>query len=427
MSHKNIRNNTSEDEEKSDCMICDYLNAATTLYWRIDITENDVKYFNDFMISELGAGTFRILRDMAYAQDIILAEDFTRFQAFMDAMKKLKSASVLVRIKTQNSTLKWLRLSGNPDPCKTACCFGVLSEDTDLINETLSSLKGESSIKNRLNIFDSPVFLARFSDRRIVAGNRAALACCDYTENDIASLSLEDLLTVAGKSHLHSIYESLIFKNRWNGNIVLTCKDRKRLFGQAAIRAISDSGENLLWISIRNLGKEQNMAEIPGEVNCSLSEKDLLSKIGRTNSIEETLSVILENQPLPGLADALLYSRVDISKNQVTVCGAGTGLDKLEPGVTHHYAGSIAENIINYQLSQLIVKETSESIKPIDWALFIPMGIRSYYAKPFYENDKLNAVLIFCSSKSDTFDEENTQAYQGLFPVYLKGLEKWKN
>lgn len=427
MSQKNNKNTVTGVRQKAEELIYTYMNVASALFWRIDIIGHKIKYFNNYMVPGLGAETGLLLKDMEYSRKVILEDDFPGFQAFMDAVKRQKSASVLVRVKTQNSTLKWLRISGYPDPCRTACCFGSISEDTELINGMLACKSGASSIKNRLNLFDTPVFLARFSDRKIVAANKAALACFHYTVDDISLLGLEDLFSVAGHPQLHGIYESLIFEHKWNGNILLECKNKTHFSGQAAIRAICDSGENLLWISIRNLKKEQFLEDHPGGQDKTSCKKTVLRKIGRTKNLQELLSVILENQPLPNLADALLCSRVDIPQNRVSVYGSGSGFDGLTPGSTHPYVGSVAENILNFKLSHLIVKETSESIKPIDWALFIPMGVRSYYAKPFYENNTLHTVLIFCSSKSDMFDEENILPYQALLPAFLKGLEKFKN
>jgi hypothetical protein len=69
----------------------------------------------------------------------------------------------------------------------------------------------------------------------------------------------------------------------------------------------------------------------------------------------------------------------------------------MEPGEMYSYEGTIAQDIERFKLDYLIVDDTLDSIKAIDWALFIPKGIRSYFARPFYGRGALRAVMILCS------------------------------
>ena len=60
------------------------------------------------------------------------------------------------------------------------------------------------------------------------------------------------------------------------------------------------------------------------------------------------------------------------------------------------------------------MEDTAKSIKPIDWALFIPHGIRSYFAVPFFHENVLRDVVIFCSTTPSAFSPDNIQPYLGL-------------
>ncbi len=414
--------------EKAEELIYAYLNTASALFWRINIIKNKIRYLNSYRVPGLGSKTCHILKNMAYARNVILEKDFFRFEAFMKAVKSQKPASVLVRVKADDGTVRWLRVAGWPDPCKSSCCFGSISEETDLINGIRVASRDELSIRQKVNLFDNPVFLANFSDKKIMAANRAALSVFNYTEDEIHGLSLDDIFSGNGEPYLHAIYESLIFDQIWNGDIILQGQKGTPFAGQAAIRAVSDLGKNMLWISIRNLTEKESprIEPFPGIKKASSADVRRVEKIGRTDDIGRLLPLLLDSQPEPGLADAVMYSDVDIRRNRVSVHGAGSGFENLVPGATHPYEGSIAENIRKFRLNHLILNETSESIKPIDWALFIPMGIRSYFAKPFYEEGVLNTVLVFCSSKSGTFNEENVKPYSTLFPAFLEGLARWK-
>ena len=75
----------------------------------------------------------------------------------------------------------------------------------------------------------------------------------------------------------------------------------------------------------------------------------------------------------------------------------------MTQGEKFSYRGTIAEDIARFNLDHLVVDETMDSIKPIDWALFIPHGIHSYYAKPFYMDGELQTVLILCSTEPERF------------------------
>ena len=49
------------------------------------------------------------------------------------------------------------------------------------------------------------------------------------------------------------------------------------------------------------------------------------------------------------------------------------------------------------------MEDTLDSIKSIDWVLFAPHGIRSYFAKPFYTEQGLHAILILASLRPGSF------------------------
>jgi hypothetical protein len=169
-----------------------------------------------------------------------------------------------------------------------------------------------------------------------------------------------------------------------------------------------------------------NANKVPAEFNLAVIKKEVLAA-ARRGSIIRILDVFLEHQPYLKLADAVLYSDIHIDEGRVIVTGAGEPFSTLKPGVSYPFEGTIAENIINYNLDYLIVDNTLESIKPIDWALFIPNGVKSYFAVPFYEDKILKTVLIFCSIKTDSFNPEIISSFKPLFPLFIEGLSVIKN
>ena len=84
------------------------------------------------------------------------------------------------------------------------------------------------------------------------------------------------------------------------------------------------------------------------------------------------------------------------------------------------------ENIDRFKLDHLIVENTFASIKAIDWALFIPHGIRSYFAKPFYERRTIRSVLILCSEQNNHFSTAHLEEYSLYYMPFQKALKNWR-
>jgi hypothetical protein len=162
--------------------------------------------------------------------------------------------------------------------------------------------------------------------------------------------------------------------------------------------------------------------EVPSPLN-SAGIINTLNETADSGDLGKIMEALLRHQPREGLAESVLYSDIHQAEKIVRVYGSGPFFRDLGYGETFSFEGTIAENIIRFNLQKIIVEDTMKSIKPIDWALFIPHGVRSYYAQPFFDNDKLHTVLIFCSGKPGAFTEENVTPYHELFPFFLRGLE----
>ena len=82
--------------------------------------------------------------------------------------------------------------------------------------------------------------------------------------------------------------------------------------------------------------------------------------------------------------------------------GAGPAFRELRWGAEHAYEGTIAQDIERFGLRSLTVEDTLDSIKSIDWVLFAPHGIRSYFAKPFYTEQRLMPLKQLWSWEAGT-------------------------
>jgi hypothetical protein len=153
----------------------------------------------------------------------------------------------------------------------------------------------------------------------------------------------------------------------------------------------------------------------------------LIESLDGVTSMERILQAFLDAQ-LPSIQyDAILFSDIHVKKNRVFVYWAGEPFEDMPQGEMFSYEGTIAQDIERYKLETLIVDDTLESIKAIDWALFIPKGVRSYFAKPFYQRGVLRSVLILCSLKPEQFPSEGIPEYELLFDPFKDAIQAWRS
>jgi hypothetical protein len=144
------------------------------------------------------------------------------------------------------------------------------------------------------------------------------------------------------------------------------------------------------------------------------------------NQIPDVLDVLLTHQDGEPLFDAVMYADVHLKKGKVDVYARGDAFKTLKPGTAYDYEGTISQLVWEKQLPYVILEDTLASTKTIDWALFIPHGIRSYFAKPFFHGGKLQSLLILCSTRANHFSEARLDLYEVFYPAFLKGLRNWR-
>ena len=121
-----------------------------------------------------------------------------------------------------------------------------------------------------------------------------------------------------------------------------------------------------------------------------------------------------------------MFSDIQSTCGKVEIYGVGRLFEKLEWGVSYAYEGTIAQDIERFCLESLTVEDTLDSIKSIDWAMFIPCGVRSYFAKPFYSAEGLLSVLIFAS---DTPGDAmmNEASFRHLYEPFSRLAMRWRS
>ncbi len=147
--------------------------------------------------------------------------------------------------------------------------------------------------------------------------------------------------------------------------------------------------------------------------------------IAEDGRIETVLELLFRNQVGPTF-EGILFSDIIQRKNEVVVYSFGQPFEGLEQAKVFNYEGTIAETVMTFGLDHLIVDDTFDSIKAIDWALFIPSGIRSYFAKPFFQGKGLHSVLILCSTSPRQFSETRIGEFEPLYAPFSESVRRWR-
>lgn len=400
-----------------------YLNAIPALFWRIDIVKNEIVFLNDNTLPGLADKSRLLLKNMEFARENVLEDDWDRFLRCFDSARTRRPVNDVFRIKNADGTIQWIKIAGMPDPVLSSCTLGFIMDFTFQMN-ALHTMTDRPGLASKIDLFDSPVLLIRFSDRRVAMANNAAQAMLGYTQSELQRTSINDLLGATAQKTLHAAYESLIFSDVWNGEINVTDKLGAVHPCEARIRAISREGDNFLWLSINHVARQTSSPEGHQHTAPSVFTDSMRAAMSNSKSIKGILKAIHDNLPSDTPTDAVMLSRIFIGENKIQVTGAGEPFESVAENDTHSYSGSIAENIVKFGLEHLVMGDTSKSIKPIDWALFIPRGIRSYYAQPFYVENDLRYVLIFCSTKPDSYTEDTATRYRAIFPAFMESIAR---
>lgn len=399
------------------------IGTVPALVWRADLVKNEISFLTDHAIPGLEEEIPRLLQDQTGGDAILAAQDRAAFARFHERLRQRQPVSEVFRAHGSDGLMRWIYILGMPDPEMTFCYLGLLADCTGLANGILQR-GSETGLAAHVELFDNPVFMVDLATRRISAANRAARHAFGL-DPETAALDLGHLFAANSDAYLRDIYERLLFSRAWNGLLTLHAADGRPQVCMARVRAYDRDGGHHLWISLspRPLPREDGPAAAPPPAPAVAED------LFRAADLRGMLEVLLTHQA--GRVDAVMLSQIFIREGRVAVTGVGRPFESVAEADSHPYPGSIAENIVLFDLDHVLVADTTKSIKPIDWALFIPKGIRSYVALPCFVGGILREVVIFCSTAPHAFADADVPAFAGLahalwteLPRVLEGLRE---
>ncbi len=399
---------------------------APLLFWRIDLLKRSFEPLNESGPGLLAKDNYRFFKDKAYREEMILSPDHVAVNSAISDVKFRVPVSAIFRIQSGN-VIHWFKLSGWP-----VGGHRYYEGTVEEISEHMSQLQDIFTQHGRRLYMtdedDYPVAVFRKKDRQLVRYNDAFAELAGISVSSQKKYRLDNL--VAAEIKLPLLEERLLLERRLSETLFLTPTKGRKTQALCLLECFIFQGTDLIRFSVVDvLNTVVDSEEDPsGQKKIVETETDALcNQLKESSSIVAMLDAIYARKDLlPGL-DAIMYSDIHARKNSVFVYARGNLFGTLEPGSQYPYSGTIAENIEKEELEYLIVDDTQASIKAIDWALFVPHGVRSYIAKALYTRGAMRTVLIFCSATKRAFHDDQVGKVSKIATTFHRRLKQIKN
>lgn len=382
------------------------------LLWTIEVPRSRLEIVKDWRHPHLGESTALLLKAATFRRRHILAEDHLQLTEFWEAMAAGIPASALFRLSAKPGS--WLFLQGWPDGSNNWFYHGALQPAPEYILPMTEDAAGEYWPQCR-SVVNCPVLLVDPESGTVVARNQEAalLLGGDSSKNGI---SFGAMAPGGAASTARLALETAVAEGVWGGALTLKLPGGLTINSEMRLTAASVGDRRLVRLSFLNVAGQKRASggsrrPVPGS-----AADALVREVSRAPSLREALEVMLASHE-PHAFDGIIYSDIHADKGHVTVYGVGKPLADTW-GQTFAYEGTIAQNIERHGLNYLVVDDTLDSIKSIDWVLFVPRGVRSYFARPFYRQNRLRAVLILCSVHPGAFSLADAEHYEVLAPAF---------
>ena len=281
----------------------------------------------------------------------------------------------------RNDEVVWLKLTGATNSRDPRYYYGYLLDVADTVRVIKSIVDNDAHLQVMITEADSPALLLDADNGRVIAANSLAEKLFGRSSSEMEQGKLCDLLTKSMTRVAKRMREDVPFSRKWVGKLDY-CTPQGRVTAETVVRYVVHDQRKLLRLLLLQPKLAEPIARRNGLLRKN-ARAAVEQAIEGVDDMAEIMRAALRSPMIDGKYDGVMFSDVQERTNKVVVFGAGDPFDEMPQGETFSYKGTIAEDIARYGLDHLIVDDTQDSIKPIDWALFLPHGIRSYFAKPY--------------------------------------------
>lgn len=382
-----------------------FVDDFPALLWRIEIARSRIEFLNDHQLHPLGDSARLFLKNRAFRKQMLLPEDAHLLDRFLDAVSEGRTMATVFRVYTPADSIMWLKLTGAVNSSDPRYYYGYLLDVGDTVDVIREIEKSEAASRMRIDKMPTPVLLMNHQSLRLRQANAAASNL--FGLPSAANGRLPHLSEIAPNviDSLGAILNDLP-SQPWKGVLEFQTTQGEPFKAEATLHWVPWKQTALVRIAVTPITNDKS--------GSGKRARNVQAAFSGAPDLAAMLAQALEHPEISKRCNAIMLSDIHVRKNIVQVFGAGTPLADMPPGEEFSYRGTIAEDIDRFNLDYLVVDDTMDSIKPIDWALFIPRGIRSYFAKPFYDRDGLSTVLILCSTEPGRFSDLAPDSLDGV-------------
>lgn len=381
------------------------------LIWSVELPFFRLRILKEWSVA--GIDMPRLIKDARYRKKLIFRQDYPLLLEFIDMVGARMPAAVIFRL-THGEHIHLL-LQGWPSRDESRY-DGFLKQT--FLPATYSA--GDLSVTCQLSLGENayPVFVMDMASRRIIAENREARELFGAAHAARAPLSLARIAPGEHGAALLKACEKAMTDDIWAGTLAFS--NARRILFKAKVRLTpcGPASQNCaIRVALLNIpangngNKKGTAADSPAQMKAQLPLKEGLAALYARYSAD---------------IDGLMFSDILSAEGRVVVYGTGPAFQELPWGSSHPYEGTIAQEIERYGLHSMTVEETLDSIKSIDWVLFAPHGVHSYFAKPFYSDQGLHAVLIVASRQPEHFGSDAEERFSSLFGPFEQLVLAWR-
>ncbi|WP_316901017.1 PAS domain-containing protein [Pseudodesulfovibrio indicus] len=390
-----------------------FLDDFPALLWRIEIARSRIEFLNDYPLQPLGDSARLFLKNRAFRKQMLLPEDSHLLDKFLDAVSQGKTMATVFRVHTPNDSIMWLKLTGAVNSSDPRYYYGYLLDVGDTVNVIRDIQRSEEASRNRIDHVPTPIILFNHQSLRLRQANAAACHLFGLPNAATGRLPHFSEISLHPVESLGAILNDLP-THPWNGVFEFSTTQGEPFRAETELRWVPWKQTALVRMSVTPISDDK-------KDETKLSE-NVRAAFENAPDLSAMLGQALEHPDISKRCNAIMLSCICARNNVVQVYGTGAPLANMAQGEKFSYRGTIAEDIARFNLDHLVVDETMDSIKPIDWALFIPHGIHSYYAKPFYMDGELQTVLILCSTEPERFVDVKPERFDTILSSLNKAI-----
>ena len=377
------------------------------LLWSICQRESRLEVFTRWR----GAGfdAPQLLKNAAFRKQAVMEQDYPLLVEFWDMIHAGRPAAAIFRLKYDDGRTPRI-LQGWPEP-EQDVYSGWLKEA--FLPGGYNSACYNAQLQMRVGDADYPVFTVDLKKQKLCDVNTAAQMLFWGEEQAERVLVLKDVVPPSAMRVFLTAMEKAVERDAWSGKLLLGNAERGLFSAHVRLTLWGEPGKEVVRAALVKVDAKPVKLEDDGAL--ALCTGDLRPAL-------EELHGLCKPE-----VDGLMLSHIQMGSGRVAVYGVGPVFEGLEWGTLHAYEGTIAQDIERYSLSSLIVEDTLDSVKSIDWALFAPLGVRSYFAKPFYAEHGLHAVLILASKRHRAFGADAETLYVDVSAAFGQIMLRWWN